>query len=147
MKILILAFAFAMTCSAAQVKDHPRVEFELRFAEQTPAAGLVEATFEEHKYYLHEKAVITNKDVLDAQAVGGIRVGVFSIEITLSPEGAENLSKATQAKAGKTMAILLNGEIKSASMLIGDISSNTLIIEGNFNKEQAEKLADGIKSK
>jgi len=45
------------------------------------------------------------------------------------------------------MAILLNGEVKSAATLIGDMSSNIFIISGNFNREQAEKLADGIKSK
>ena len=147
MKALILAFAVALTGFAAQIKDHPRVEFELRLAESQPADGLVEATFEDSKYYLHEKAVITNKDILDAQAVEGIREGVFSIEITLSPEGAANLATATKGKAGKIMAILLNGEIKSAATLIGDLSSNVLVISGNFNREQAEKLADGIKSK
>jgi preprotein translocase subunit SecD len=56
-------------------------------------------------------------------------------------------AQATKGKAVKIMAILLNGEIKSAAMLIGDISSNTMMISGNFNREQAEKLADGIKSK
>ena len=147
MKVIILSFAFALTFSIGQVKDRPRVEFELRFAEQRPASGLVEVTFEGQKYYLHEKAVITNNDVLDAQAIEGMPQGVFGIEITLSPEGAENLSRATKAKAGKTMAILLNGEIKSAAMLTGELSSNALVISGNFNREQAERLADGIKSK
>ncbi|HKS42840.1 MAG TPA: hypothetical protein VJX74_19670 [Blastocatellia bacterium] len=147
MKAVILALAFALVCSAAQVKDRPRVDFEMRFAEREPADGLVEATFEDGKYYLHGKAVITNSDILDAQAIEDIREGLFSIEITLSPEGAENLSQATKGKAGKMMAILLNGEIKSAATLIGDLSSPTLMISGNFNRAQAEKLADGIKSK
>src|ERR1044071_444845 len=108
MKVIILAFAFALACSAAQVKNHPRLELELRFAEETPAAGMVEATFEDRKYYLHEKAVITNDDILDAEAVEGIREGVFDIKITISPEAAENLSKATKAKEGKLMAIVVN---------------------------------------
>ena len=147
MKVIILAFAFALACSAAQVKNHPRIEFELRFAEETPAAGMVEATFEDRKYYLHEKAVITNDDILDAEAVEGIREGVFDIKITISPEAAENLSKATKAKEGKLMAIVLNGKIKSAATLQSELSSTTMMITGNFSREQAEKLADGIKSK
>lgn len=147
MKAFILAFVFALACSVGQIKDHPRVEFELRLAEQQPADGLIEATFDDQKYYLHEKAVISNNDIVDAQAIEGIREGAFSIEITLSPEGAENLAKGTKGKAGKTMAILLNGEIKSAAMLISDISSTTVMISGNFSREQAERLADGIKSK
>ena len=122
MKVIILAFAFALACSAAQVKNHPRIEFELRFAEETPAAGMVEATFEDRKYYLHEKAVITNDDILDAEAVEGIREGVFDIKITISPEAAENLSKATKAKEGKLMAIVLNGKIKSAATLQSELS-------------------------
>ena len=69
MKVLILAFVFALACSIAQIIGHPRVEFELRFAELEPADGLVEVTFENSKYYLHKKAFITNKDILDAQAI------------------------------------------------------------------------------
>ena len=147
MKILILAFAFALACSAAQVKDHPRIEFELRLAENQPADGLVEVTFRDQKYYLHEKAVITNNDVVDAEAIEGIPEGAFDIKITISPEAAENLSKVTKAKVGKLMAILLNGETKSASTIPSEMSSTTMIITGNFSREQAEKLADGIKSK
>lgn len=147
MKMLILAFAFALTCFAAQVKDHLRVEFELRFAENSPATGLLEVTFENQKYYLHEKAVITNNDVVDAMAVEGIREGEFDIQITISPEAAANLSKATKERIGKIMAVLLNGEIKSAATLNSELSSNSMILTGNFTREQAERLADAIKSK
>jgi preprotein translocase subunit SecD len=146
MKAVILALAFALACSAAQVKDRPRADFEMRFAEREPADGLVEVTFDKGKYYLHEKSVITNKDIADAQAIEGIREGIFCVQISLTPEGAENLSKATKGNAGKLMAILMNGEIKSAATIMGEISS-IFILEGNFTREQAEKLADGIKSK
>ena len=98
MKAVILAVAFALACSAAQVKDRPRVDFEMRLAEREPADGLVEATFEDSKYYLHEKAVITNKDVLDAQAIEGIRERVFSIEITLSQKARRIYPKLLKGK-------------------------------------------------
>ena len=147
MKSVILTFAFALAFTVGQVKDQPRVEFEMRLVEEKPAAGLIEAAFEDRKLYLHEKAVITNRDVLDACAVEGIREGLFEIEIVLSPEGTEIMSKASAAHIGKPMAILLNGEIKSVATLVSELSSSSIMISGNFNREQAEKLADGIKSK
>ncbi|MGA9769342.1 MAG: hypothetical protein WBV94_09895 [Blastocatellia bacterium] len=147
MKAVILALVFILTGALGQTKDLPRVEFELRLAEDKPASGLTEFTFEDLKLYLHEAAVITNKDVIDARVLEGIREGLFDIEIVLSPEGTESISKASASHIGKKMAILLNGEIKSAAIVTSALSSGIIMITGNFNGEQAERLAEGIRSK
>src|SRR5262249_17383472 len=64
---------------------------------------------------------------------------VFAIGFSLTPEAALRLSEASSAHIGESLAIALNGEVRSAP-IIHDRISDKVQISGNFSRESAEKL-------
>ena len=146
----IIALGFLLAWSVGQVKsgDKPRVVFELRCAEREPAEGLIAAEFDagRDKVYLHKEAALTNKDILEAHAIESERADIFSIDVLLTAKGTEKIAKLTEQRVGKLIAVMLNGKVMSAPMVTGRISSDRIVIAGNFTKAAAEKLANGINS-
>jgi preprotein translocase subunit SecD len=133
---------------AAQKNQVP-VKFELILAESVPGNGLVEATIEDEsrqKIYLHKEAVITNKDIAEARVVRSQTGASYDIEIELTDEAAERFSKVTAENIGKSLAVILDGKVLSAPVIMSQISRNG-VLTGNFTREEAERIAGGIKSK
>jgi preprotein translocase subunit SecD len=116
---------------------------EVRLAETEPAVGLGAATVlkSDSKVYLHDVAVVTNNDVVQARVVE--RSGQFGIAITLTPGGAARMASATSGHLGRPLAIIVNGEVIAAPTVRGQIG-NEALITGNFTRAEAEHLAAGL---
>lgn len=69
----------------------------------------------------------------------------YNIEFHLKPAGAQAFGEWTGKNVGKYLAIVLNGEVKSAPVIKGQIF-DTGQIEGRFTKASAEDLALTLKS-
>lgn len=150
-KLRPVALAFlcwAAWTSAARPAEKPAVSVEFRRAESKPAEGLTEAIVEgtKDKVYLHKEAGLTNKDVAAAQATtdAGDKPAV---EITLTEEGQKKLAKLTADHDGKPLAILVDGKVIAAPIVRGQITGSKAFVSGKFTREEAERIARGIKEK
>jgi preprotein translocase subunit SecD len=90
---------------------------------------------------VERKSVIIAADIQEAKAVMSSYSNViYEIGFWLKPESALSFGKLTGQHIGDSLAIVLNGEVKSVPRIQSRISSQGQI-SGNFTKQEAEKLA------
>lgn len=120
------------------------VRFEIRLAEDRPAAGLHEAKVSDsgRSVYLHDEVVVTNGDIASARVVDD-NAGGYSISVAFSSSGSGKLSTSTKNHLGKPMAILIDGQVIMAPTLRTPIGSSAMIT-GKFTKDRAEGIVKGI---
>lgn len=122
---------------------HAAVRFEVRLAEDQPAAGLreVKVSGTGRSIYLHDEAVVTNSDISAARA---IRVGsAYNVLVQFNASGAEKMRVATGKHIGKPVAILIDSQVIMAPVLRSPIDTSAEIT-GNFTKADAERIVKGI---
>ena len=131
--------------SRAAVDVAAAVRFEVRLAEENRASGLREAPISRsgRTIYFPQEVVVTNGDIAQAQVVQGDDASRFSVMVAFTDEGAEKMFRATQNHIGRPLAILVDGEVVVAPVVRAPISSSA-VIDGNFTKAEAERIADGI---
>ena len=160
MILLISTIALALSFYSGQAprNDHNLIKFELRSAERDPGKELIEALVpkSDQRIFLHKEVLIRNVDIVAAQAVedtsgfvqdtAGKLHHVYMIQIVVTPEGSERLAKASENHIGKPFAILFNEKVMTAPD-VTERFSDKVRITGKFTREEAEKIADGIKRK
>lgn len=67
-----------------------------------------------------------------------------AVAIRLTPEGARTFAQITSANVGRRMAIVLDGRIISAPVILNPITGGSLQITGGFTREDARALARRI---
>jgi preprotein translocase subunit SecD len=79
------------------------VRFEVRLAEENPAADLREAIISgtSRKIYLHGEPVVTNSDIARAEIVQWDGASPFSVSVVFNSEGAAKMLRATQRHIGR----------------------------------------------
>lgn len=95
---------------------------------------------------LEYPAIVEGSELRDASAYSPSgNDGDYKITFNLKPAGAAKFGDWTSKNIGKYLAIVLNGEVKSAPVIRGVISDSGEI-EGRFTKTSAEDLALTLKS-
>ncbi|MCP9494948.1 MAG: protein translocase subunit SecD [Pyrinomonadaceae bacterium MAG19_C2-C3] len=91
-------------------------------------------------------AIVAGNDLKGATAVQGRSGGDnYEIDFELKPEPAQKFGAWTAAHIGQPLAIVLDGEIKSAPTIQGAISDRGQIT-GSFTRQAAEDLASNLRS-
>lgn len=121
------------------------VRFEVRLAEDKPAAGLREAKVSDsvRTVYLHAEVVVDNGDIATARIVHGGDTLQYAVDLKFSESGAEKMRKATGSHIGKPMAILLDGRVVMAPTVRSPIGDSA-VVTGHFTKAEAERIVNGI---
>lgn len=121
------------------------IRFEVRLAEDQPAAGLREARVggSGRVVYLHPEIIVTNDDIARSSVVQGGGPSRFGVGVQFNAAGAEKMRQATASHVGRLMAILIDGEVVAAPILRGPISSSALI-SGDYTRAEAERIVNGI---
>ena len=121
------------------------VRFEVRLAELSPGPGLqqVSVPTPSGTIYLHQEVIATNIDIRSARVVPANSPSTFNVEITFSPSGAENMSRATREHVGRPLAILLDGKVVMAPTLRSTIST-LAVITGDYTRAEADRIASGM---
>lgn len=123
------------------------VRFEVRLAENQPAAGLraVKATGANRTVYVHEETVVSNADIERATVVPvpGSSPSRFNIGVQFTPTGAEKMRRATANHIGQPMAVLIDGEVVMAPVLRDPIGESA-VITGDYSQAEAERIVNGI---
>ncbi|MFN8243396.1 MAG: protein translocase subunit SecDF [Ferruginibacter sp.] len=92
-----------------------------------------------------EKAPLEGDGVEDAYQ-GYDDMGRPSIKMVMTPVGTKTWARLTAANKGKPIAIVLDDIVYSAPNVIDEISGGNSEISGNFTAEEAQDLANTLKS-
>ncbi len=84
---------------------------------------------------------LTGKYIKNARAIFDPATGEPQIEFSFNDEGARLFGDITRENVGKHLAIILDGEVKSAPRIEGPIPGGNGIIHGSFDVEEAFDLA------
>ncbi len=119
----------------------------LPYAEDTATTTTTPQTERPKQFVVVEyPAIVDGSELRDASAfsqTGG--ESDYQISFSLKPGGAQKFGDFTGKNIGKNLAIVLNGEVKSAPTIQGQIFDNGQIT-GRFSKASAEDLALTLKS-
>jgi len=146
--LLLVVTGTAAAVLSALPLDLPALQsataLEVRLAESSPAAGLVEAVVQgtDRKVYLRPGAVVTGADVTSAQVIdaGG---GRYSVGVAFSATASNRLAESTKIHLGRPVAILLNGRVIAAPV-VRSMIRDSAVISGDFSKDEAERIAAGF---
>jgi preprotein translocase subunit SecD len=143
-----LGILLSILLVAPALAAEPTIKVEFRRAEPKPAAGLTEARISgtDTIVYLHDKVDLTNADIASARTTLSENGKYYEIEVTMTDEGARKLKALTEQHLMKPLAILLDGKLWVAPRIVSPISRKALI-SGNFDREEAERIAAGIVGK
>jgi preprotein translocase subunit SecD len=113
-------------------------QYEVVFYRDRPEGG---GAAQEGWVVVGKTPVITGLDMRDATASSSQYGGTaYEIDFSLLPEGARRFADATGKHVGDQLAIVLNGEVKSAPSIKSQISDRGQIT-GNYTKKAAEDLS------
>jgi preprotein translocase subunit SecD len=121
------------------------VRFEIRLAESTPTLDLQPARIagSDRVIYLHREAIVTNDDIAAAHVMPGSAPDQFHVGVTLLPAAGERMRTATAAHIGRPVALLVDGDVVSAPTVRSAIGAEALIT-GNFTRDEADRIANGM---
>jgi SecD/SecF fusion protein len=68
--------------------------------------------------------------------------GVPEVMFTLSPEGAKRFAEITRENIGRQLAIILDGELRTAPVIRSPIEGGSGVISGVFTPQEALELAN-----
>lgn len=95
---------------------------------------------------VEKKPIVVGQDLRDATVVPDqFQSTNYQINFSLKPGGAQNFGDWTGANVGKDLAIVLNGQVRSAPRIQSQITDRGQIT-GKFSKQQAEDLALTLRS-
>ena len=92
------------------------------------------------------KAPLDGGAVTDARVSYGNTGGNPSVSMSMNAEGANVWARLTRDNIGKQVAIVLDGMVYSYPTVNSEISGGSSEISGNFTLEEAEDLANVLKS-
>ena len=92
------------------------------------------------------KAPLDGGVVTDARVSYGNTGGNPSVSMSMNAEGANIWARLTKDNIGKQVAIVLDGMVYSYPIVNSEISGGSSEISGNFTLEEAEDLANVLKS-
>ena len=92
------------------------------------------------------KAPLDGGSVTDARVSYGNTGGNPSVSMSMNAEGANVWARLTKDNIGKQVAIVLDGMVYSYPTVNSEISGGSSEISGNFTLEEAEDLANVLKS-
>lgn len=133
-----LSFRFVDATVAVQdaINGTPPATSEVLYSmDDPPVASLVE-----------KRAFVTSADIVEAQAEQVTGTEDYLVSFRLNEDGAKRLSDATRQGAGRTLAIVLDGQVLSTPVIREAIVGATGQISANFSEEGARDLAALLRS-
>lgn len=120
------------------IPKSPTIEF--RLAEGSPQTDLEKMTLPDgNAIYLHPEPIVTRADFLSLQFfIEEDNIPTFRFHLT--PEGGRRLGIATRDNIGKSLAILVNGEVIHAPQIQSMITERAQM-SGNFTQAMIDKFA------
>jgi protein-export membrane protein SecD len=96
---------------------------------------------DQRTYLVNKRAVLTGRDVVDAQAAFDARTSEPVVTFRFSAEGARRFAQVTQENVGKPFAIVFDNEVLSAPIIREPILGGTGQISGSMTVQDASDMA------
>jgi preprotein translocase subunit SecD len=144
--ILISVFGFAAMVFASP----PPPIFQMRLADDRPTANSEQMIcITQNQDSILTNVIWVQKTVLlDQSAVASARAvnqwSQDSVLITFTKTGAQRFAEITRQNIRKRLAIIINGQLCEAPVILGEISGGVAQITGGFSEAQAEAIANQI---
>lgn len=139
--------------ASKQVRD--RLPRKLKFAWAVKASDKKGTSYELYALKAHDNAghpaLPNTKDggdiVVDARAdFQQFNGSQYEVSMEMTPEAAKDWATLTKSNVGKCIAIVLDDVVYSAPRVNGEITGGRSSITGNFDAEEANDLANVLKS-
>lgn len=75
--------------------------------------------------------------------VNGYTKGISWVELVLTRKAAKRLTEMSIRHKGEMLAMLIDGKVVSAPIIVGKLSRPTYI-SGEFTKEEGERIANAL---
>jgi len=144
--ISLLIAAALFGCSTPE-KQAEKVTVEFRFAETEAAEGLTEIILPitGQKFYLHDEVIMSNEDIAMASVTMWNGKPVVELQFTLT--GKDKFAQLTKENLKRRVGMLVDGKLVTAPIINAPIDQGIAIITGDFTKDEAQRIADGINKK
>lgn len=138
----MIIFTFLACTSTPQQPE--KATLAIRLAESEPGEGLTGVVFEPsgETFYLHPEVVLTNEDIASASVTQ--LEGRPAVDVNLTEIGKEKFAGFTGANIGKRAAILVDGKLVTAPIIRAPILEGRALINGDFTKQEAKQIAEGL---
>jgi hypothetical protein len=153
--VLAVIFTTALTAaglSGDQTGKHKfesrKIKFELRLASYQKVEGW-EIGFvpgpPKTPVWISPEVALANSDI--ARAWPQPDAGGFVVGFMLTGEGSLKLARLTKSHIGENVAIMVDGQVRSAPKIMAEITGGRAIINETFTEAEAGALAKGIMMK
>lgn len=97
-------------------------------------------------YLVHRQPLLSNRDIADARADFDPQTNEGVVRVTLNAEAANQIAQSTQANLGKSIAVVLDDQVVSTSVLRAPILDGNSEVAGDFSAQGAQDLAILLRS-
>jgi len=115
-------------------------------AKLVPPGSAIVPGKEDSFYIVGNAAPLTGAMLQTARVGTGGEFNTPDVEFKFNSDGGRIFSALTAANVGKRLAVILDGVVYSAPVIKGRIPGGSGIIEGNFQMDDARKLAIVLRS-
>jgi preprotein translocase subunit SecD len=125
-----------------------KIKFEIRLASYQKAEGWKIGFVPgppKTPVWISPEVALTNSDI--ARAWPEPDADEFSVGFLLTEEGSLKLARLTKSHIGENVAIMVDGQARSAPKIMAEIIGGRAVINGKFTEEEAGSLAKGIMMK
>lgn len=116
--------------------------FEIRRVLEPGQAEAVESEGPAEKLLLEKSPSLTTRDVARAGIISEPD-GRLALVIKFNEAGTEVFSRLTSSLQ-KKLAILIDGKLQSAPLVLAPITDGEVVVSGNFSEEEAKAIAQRI---
>ncbi len=95
--------------------------------------------------WISPEVALTNSDI--ARAWPQPDADGFVVGFMLTEEGSLKLARLTKSHIGEYVAIIVDGQVRSAPKIMAEITGGHAVISGKFTEGRAGALAKGIMMK
>jgi preprotein translocase subunit SecD len=142
---LLVAVALSPAWMGGAATLHAAMQFEVRLAGEEPKPGVRRAAdpTSGRTIYLDQEVVLTNRDIAATRVV--TLPSGFGVEVQFTDGGAAKLRAGTVNNLGRQLAVIVDGKVLAAPTIRSAVSQLG-VMSGPFTREEAERLAGGIRS-
>ena len=108
-------------------------------------AGYELTTYNNANLLVVKESSLTGSDLADS-FVGFDSMGLPSVKLQFTAEGARKFAKTTESNVGKRLSIILDGKVMSAPQIREAIASGQAEITGDFSMDEAKLLTSVLNS-
>jgi SecD/SecF fusion protein len=136
--------------SSEKIKQPGPADMQVCFGEPIKNENQKKEDWQTNLYFLKtvgspEKALLENEDVSEAEQIYN-QNGQVEISLQFNKTGSRKWAAMTNSNMGRSLAIIINGNVVAAPAVINQILDGSSIISGNYSVEEAQILCIGLRS-